>query len=177
MRRIIGFNEEADVALLETDYPSWKVHHLPLRATLIETGEQIMVLGYPKAGQLGVEITSTKGNVSSIRNVGSNSLVQFTAPVSGGSSGSPIIDSRGKLAGIVTSEIKLGQGMFLGLSSPSIARHVGRHFSTGQVTATQPPPTSQNTPRPTSPPKTFEPRDASSQHYLGFRYFKGIGVT
>jgi S1-C subfamily serine protease len=123
-----------------------------------------MVLGYPKAVQLGVEITSTKGNVSSIRNVGSNSLVQFTAPVSGGSSGSPIIDSRGKVAGIVTSEIKLGQGMFLGLSSPSIARHVGQHSSTGQVTATQPPPTSQNTPRHAFP--DFPVFRASLSHLL-----------
>ncbi|NCB28057.1 MAG: serine protease, partial [Bacteroidia bacterium] len=30
VKRVIDFNEEADVALLETDYPRSKIHYLPL---------------------------------------------------------------------------------------------------------------------------------------------------
>lgn len=149
VKRVIDFNEEADVALLETDYPRSKIHYLPLRTTLIEMGESIMVLGYPKATELGTEITSTKGNVSSIRSAGVNSLVQFTAPVAGGSSGSPIIDTNGEVAGIVTSELTFGQGMFLGLSSPSITRHVGRHIPTRRTVVAKP--TSMPTPKPQTP--------------------------
>ena len=154
VKRVIDFNEEADVALLETDYPRSKIHYLPLRTTLIEMGEAIMVLGYPKATELGTEITSTTGNVSSIRSAGVNALVQFTAPVAGGSSGSPIIDTNGEVAGIVTSELTLGQGMFLGLSSPSIARHVGRHIPSGRVAVSPPRP---QAPSPT-PPKPAIPQ-------------------
>lgn len=139
--RILAFDKEADIALLETKYPRSKIHYLPLRETMIELGESIMVLGYPKAFQLGAAITLTKGNVSSVRPIGADTIVQFTAAVAGGSSGSPIIDENGEVAGIVSSELTLGQGMFLGLSSPSILRYIARHIpSDGQSLATIPKP-------------------------------------
>ena len=163
--RIIAFDKNADVALVMTEYPRARIQHLSLRRSMVELGESIMVLGYPQALQLGTAITLTKGNVSSIRPAGANTLVQFTAAVAGGSSGSPIIDKNGEVAGIVTSELKLGQSMFLGLSSPSISRHVGRHISTGRAAATLPrgqtptptpprPITPPTQPRPTPPPAT-----------------------
>ncbi|NCC58436.1 MAG: trypsin-like serine protease, partial [Synergistales bacterium] len=153
--RVVAFNKEADVALLETKYPKSMIHVLPLRNNMIELGESIMVLGYPKALRLGTAITLTKGNVSSIRPVGVNTLVQFTAPIAGGSSGSPIIDKNGKVAGIVTSELTLGQGMFLGLSSPSILKHVARHIpsgGSGRTIAAKPTPTPA--PKPQTPTPT-----------------------
>ena len=139
--RILAYDKDADIALLETRYPRSNIRYLPLRETMIELGESIMVLGYPKAFQLGTTITLTKGNVSSVRPVGADIFVQFTAAVAGGSSGSPIIDENGEVAGIVSSELKLGQGMFLGLSSPSILRYIARHIpSGGRAFATTPNP-------------------------------------
>ncbi len=126
--RIVAFDKDADVALLETAYPRARVRHLPLRTDVAELGEPVMVLGYPRAFQLGDSITVTKGDVSSIRRTGTDTLLQFTAFVAGGSSGSPVIDEKGRAAGIVTSELTLGQGMFLGLSSPSILRHLAMHL-------------------------------------------------
>ncbi len=153
--RVIAFNKKADIALIVTEYPRSRIQYLPLRKGMVELGESIMVLGYPQALQLGTAITLTTGNVSSIRSVGENTLVQFTAAVAGGSSGSPIIDSNGEVAGIVTSELKLGQSMFLGLSSPSIARHVGKHVTTGYASVS--PARPQTPSRPIGPPSPSRP--------------------
>ena len=152
--RIVAFDKNADVALLETNYPKSSVRHLPLRKDVVELGEPIMVLGYPRAFQLGDSITVTKGDISSIRKVGDDTLVQFTAFVAGGSSGSPIIDEKGRVAGIVTSELTLGQGMFLGLSAPSILRYVGEHLpKVEELIVDLPPPPVVRTPAPPAAPR------------------------
>ncbi len=153
--RIVAFDKNADVALLETNYPKSSVRHLPLRKDVVELGEPIMVLGYPRAFQLGDSITVTKGDISSIRKVGDDTLVQFTAFVAGGSSGSPIIDEKGRVAGIVTSELTLGQGMFLGLSAPSIQRYIAAHMPKAEelIVDLPPPPPVVRTPAPPATPR------------------------
>jgi len=161
--RIVAFDKNADVALLETNYPKSSVRHLPLRKDVVELGEPIMVLGYPRAFQLGDSITVTKGDISSIRKVGDDTLVQFTAFVAGGSSGSPIIDEKGRVAGIVTSELTLGQGMFLGLSAPSILRYVGEHLPKVEELVVDLPPAAPvvRTPAPPAAPRE-PPSDTSA---------------
>lgn len=161
--RIVAFDKNADVALLETNYPKSSLRCLPLRKDVVELGEPIMVLGYPRAFQLGDSITVTKGDISSIRKDGDDMFVQFTAFVAGGSSGSPIIDEKGRVAGIVTSELTLGQGMFLGLSAPSIQRYLGEHLQKVEelIVDLPPPPPVVRTPAPTAAPRE-PPLDVSS---------------
>ena len=161
--RIVAFDKNADVALLETNYPKSSVRHLPLRKDVVELGEPIMVLGYPRAFQLGDSITVTKGDISSIRKVGDDTLVQFTAFVAGGSSGSPIIDEKGRVAGIVTSELTLGQGMFLGLSAPSIQRYIAAHMPKAEELIVDLPPPPPVVRTPASPAAVRElPSDTSA---------------
>jgi len=66
-------------------------------------GEDIFVLGNPK----GLESTVTKGVVSSLRSwVSKDDFIQIDAPISPGSSGSPVLNMKGKVIGIATLKIK-----------------------------------------------------------------------
>jgi S1-C subfamily serine protease len=76
------------------------VPFLKLAPGLPVKGEEVYVLGNPH----GLESSLTKGIVSSIRSVNStNDMIQIDAPIAPGSSGSPVINSRGRVIGVATS--------------------------------------------------------------------------
>jgi len=81
-------------------------------------GSEVSVIGNP----LGLERSLSSGIVSSYRWKDAAFLVQVTAPISPGSSGSPIIDSEGKCIGMATSYLADGQNINLGLATFNIRR-------------------------------------------------------
>jgi len=73
-----------------------------------EEGENIVVIGSP----FGLEHTISTGIVSSLRDIENyGKIIQITAPISPGSSGGPIINSRGKVVGIATFQLIGGQNL------------------------------------------------------------------
>lgn len=68
-------------------------------------GETVVVIGSP----LGLETTISNGIVSNIHT--KYDLIQITAPVSPGSSGSPVFNSVGDVIGIATYSLKMGQNL------------------------------------------------------------------
>lgn len=70
-------------------------------------GEDIIAIGNPE----GLENTVSKGIISGIRNTEGTSFFQITAPISPGSSGGPILNSRGQVIGIATAYLKTGQNL------------------------------------------------------------------
>lgn len=64
----------------------------------LEVGEPAYTLGSP----VGLELTLSNGIVSGQREEDGRSFVQTTAPISPGSSGGGLFDSRGNLLGITT---------------------------------------------------------------------------
>jgi hypothetical protein len=75
-------------------------------------GESVVALGFPLAGFAGGDIHVTQGGVSALFGVHNDaSILQFTAPIQPGSSGSPLFDSRGAVVGMVTSTITDAQNM------------------------------------------------------------------
>ena len=69
-------------------------------------GETITVAGYPLAGLLGSGVSITTGVVSNA--AGPNNdvrLMQITAPVQQGNSGGPVLDSEGRVVGVVVSKL------------------------------------------------------------------------
>ena len=83
--------------------------YLRLNAKIPDAGSKIVVVGNP-LGLLTGGVTD--GIVSAVRKAkGYGTLIQFTAPVSPGSSGSPLLDDSGRVIGIVDAIIPGGQNL------------------------------------------------------------------
>lgn len=115
---IVAEDEQSDIIRLSVDIPSKYVHSLSLSATVPEVGERILVYGSP----LGLEKTVSDGIVSAIREVpGYGKLIQITAPISPGSSGSPVLNMKGEVIGIATFQFIEGQNLNFAIPSERIA--------------------------------------------------------
>ncbi|MFJ7313168.1 trypsin-like peptidase domain-containing protein [Pseudomonas sp. NPDC098747] len=77
-----------------------------------DLGEDIVALGFPLAGFAGGGVHVTQGGVSALFGLHNDaSLLQFTAPIQPGSSGSPLFDFSGAVIGLVTSSVPDAQNM------------------------------------------------------------------
>jgi tetratricopeptide (TPR) repeat protein len=114
----LAIDEEADLALLKVDLPAERSRPLPMTSTLPDEGEQIFLIGNP----LRLEGSVSNGIVSAIREVPDlGRIIQVTAPVSHGNSGSPLFNMRGEVVGIVTVKVTNGQNINLALGVSRIA--------------------------------------------------------
>ena len=129
----LAIDEEADLALLKVDLPTERSRPLPITSTLPDEGEQIFVIGNP----LRLEGSVSNGIVSAIREVPDlGRIIQVTAPVSHGNSGSPLFNMRGEVIGIVTVKVTNGQNINLALGVSRIAALRGKEMvSFDQVAA------------------------------------------
>jgi S1-C subfamily serine protease len=118
--RIVAYSVESDLALLQTNAPEDKYQPLELAAAFPEEGERVLVIGNP----LGVlEGSLSDGIISSLRKTSKvGTILQITAPVSPGSSGSPVINMDGQVLGVVTSGLTQGQSINFAMPWITIAR-------------------------------------------------------
>jgi hypothetical protein len=72
-----------------------------------EVGQRIYTMGHP----LGQTATFSDGLVSALRTVEEVGLIQITAPISVGSSGSPVMNDAGEVIGIATMMLRGGQNL------------------------------------------------------------------
>jgi S1-C subfamily serine protease/Tfp pilus assembly protein PilF len=100
---ILSTDEESDLALLKLDGAI--ARPLPLaRGNRIAVGDVVYVAGNPE----GLEGTFSQGIVSALRG---SEYVQITAPISHGSSGGPLLNSRGEVIGVAAGAIEEGQNL------------------------------------------------------------------
>lgn len=77
-----------------------------------ELGENVVALGFPLSGFAGGGVQVTQGGVSGLFGLHNDAgLLQFTAPIQPGSSGSPLFDFSGAVIGLVTSTVESAQNM------------------------------------------------------------------
>jgi tetratricopeptide (TPR) repeat protein len=89
---------DKDLVLLQADAKGVPFLNIN-EESLPEVGSQVAVIGSP----LGLEGTVSDGIISGHRTLKKNDQwLQITAPVSPGSSGSPLIDEQGKVVGVAT---------------------------------------------------------------------------
>lgn len=83
----------------------------------VAVGDEVYVVGNP----LGLEGTFSQGIVSSVRQVGSDTLLQITAPISPGSSGGPVLNSKGKVIGVAAATFEGGQNLNFAIPASYLA--------------------------------------------------------
>ncbi|HEX8632575.1 MAG TPA: trypsin-like peptidase domain-containing protein [Pyrinomonadaceae bacterium] len=114
----LDFDEEADLAVLSVDAPPERTRVTELTNTLPEEGEGVFVIGNP----LRLEGSVSDGIVSAVREVPNlGKIIQTTAPISHGNSGSPVFNYRGQVVGVVTVKVTNGQNINLALASARLA--------------------------------------------------------
>lgn len=118
--KVVFFSSDSDLAVLQINISKEKYPALQITDAFPEEGDRVLVIGTP-LGML--EGSLSDGIISSLRNVPSvGTVLQITAPVSQGSSGSPVVNSEGKVVGVVTLGLKLGQNLNFAMPWFTVAR-------------------------------------------------------
>jgi tetratricopeptide (TPR) repeat protein len=115
----LSVDEEGDLALLSVDMPAERVaRSTELAKELPDEGETIFVIGNP----LKLEGSVSDGIVSAVREVpNSYRIIQITAPISHGNSGSPVFNMKGQVLGVVTVKVTNGQNINLAIAAGRVA--------------------------------------------------------
>jgi hypothetical protein len=96
---------------------------LPLGSSdAVQVGESAYAVGNPQ----GLEGTFSQGIVSSIREVGTDRLLQITAPISPGSSGGPVLNSRCEVIGVSVATFRGGQNLNFAIPSDYLKTLLGK---------------------------------------------------
>jgi hypothetical protein len=106
---VLDVDKRKDIALIKikgVGLPAVKLG----RSNVVEVGDKVFSLSNP----LGLlQNTLSEGIVSGIRQLDGYKCFQITAPISHGSSGSPIFNSRGEVIGLAVATIEEGQNLNL----------------------------------------------------------------
>jgi len=115
----LAVDEEGDLALLSVEMPVERVaRSTELAKELPDEGETIFVIGNP----LKLEGSVSDGIVSAVREVpNSYRIIQITAPISHGNSGSPVFNLKGQVLGVVTVKVTNGQNINLAIAAARVA--------------------------------------------------------
>src|SRR5258706_1442976 len=119
VKGVLAVDAEGDIALLKVDAPAHRVRPLSLERTSPQEGESVVVIVNP----FGLEGSVTNGIVSAVRDIPTfGRIIQITASISPGSSGSPVVNMRGQVIGVATLQITGGQSINFAIPSERISQ-------------------------------------------------------
>ena len=117
IRAVVSQNTRIDLVKVLVDIPPEDVRWLEIDTHIPTIAERIFVVGSP----LGLEQTVSEGIVSAVREMPVvGRFFQMSAPISVGSSGSPVINMHGKVVGIVTFMMIMGQNLNFAIPSKGV---------------------------------------------------------
>jgi S1-C subfamily serine protease len=111
--KIVGFDPNADVALLRVDPAGLTLRALPLGSTAnLQVGAPVAAIGSPfgeeQSLSVGV-ISATQRSIDSLTGFKIEGAIQTDAAINHGNSGGPLLDASGRVLGI-NSQIESGSG-------------------------------------------------------------------
>ncbi len=133
VKGVLAVDAEGDLALLKVDAPANLIRPLTLERTSPQEGESVVVIGNP----FGLEGSVTNGIVSAVRDIPTfGRIIQITAPISPGSSGSPVVNMQGQVLGVATLQITSGQSINFAIPAERISQlQTGSLISLGDLVA------------------------------------------
>ena len=109
---ITAIDAEHDLVILKISVPGAKT--IPLGdSDTVQVGASIYAVGNPR----GLEGTFSQGIISSIRKIGTDRILQITAPISPGSSGGPVLNDKGQVIGVSVATFRSGQNLNFAIPS------------------------------------------------------------
>jgi S1-C subfamily serine protease len=100
---VVRVDRTNDLAIVHLSQRLPLLHAAPGRPKL---GAAVMAVGSP----LGLEGTVTLGVVSGFRSLDGSDYMQFSAPISPGNSGGPVIDDHGRVVAVASAKL-VGRGV------------------------------------------------------------------
>jgi S1-C subfamily serine protease len=113
-RSLVKYHTDYDLAVIRVDR-TCQILPVLAQGSLVR-GQRIAAIGSP----LGLFNTISDGIISGFRELELKSMIQFTAPISHGSSGGALIDLYGRLVGIITAGFDDGQNLNLAVDYTTI---------------------------------------------------------
>ena len=109
---ITAVDAARDLVILKISVPGTQV--IPLSdSDTVQIGTPVYAVGNPR----GLEGTFSQGIISSIRKVGTDKILQLTAPISPGSSGGPVLNDKGQVIGVSVATFHGGQNLNFAIPS------------------------------------------------------------
>lgn len=114
---VVASDAALDLALLSV--PTLEAAPLPLGdSSAASIGDRVFVVGNPQ----NLEGTFSEGIISGKRKLANVRLLQITAPISGGSSGGPVLDGNARVIGVATSSLRTGQNLNFAITTEYVAK-------------------------------------------------------
>jgi S1-C subfamily serine protease len=137
---IVGFDADADVALIKVDPGGLDLHPVPLsQRDAFAVGEPVAAIGSPfgedQSLSIGV-ISATDRTVEGLTNFGIDNAIQTDASINPGNSGGPLLDSKGDVIGIneqIASDSGSNSGVGFAIPVTSVRYSVDQLMDGGQV--------------------------------------------
>ena len=104
--KVIAEDSAADLALLQVSGQIDSVASIVSEPQKLRQGDDIVVFGFPLASILSAGGNLTPGVVSALTGLGNNTnQIQITASIQPGSSGSPVMNKRGEVTGVISMKL------------------------------------------------------------------------
>jgi hypothetical protein len=179
--RVISLSQDADLAILK--FSAADVPYLTLGPSreAVE-GQRVLVIGNPR----GLQGTVSDGLISAFR--ADHAVIQVSAPISPGSSGSPVLNEDGQVIGVAFLQFVNGQNLNFAIASEEVekAERLGTvdgstRLPTQVAAAPGPSPIVPDTPQEHAArarcQDAVEAGDTAAMVELGRRYEDGLGVV
>ena len=110
---VIAHDQLVDLIKVRVEIPNNRFTPIALAVDEPNVADRVVVIGSP----MGLDQTISEGIISAVRVHPTNgNIYQLTGPISQGSSGSPVLNNRGKVIGVITFQSAKGQNLNFAVS-------------------------------------------------------------